>query len=60
LTLEIQPLIKRESIRMDHKTLFPVLEIGFFVLDIHLKPAKGTDYRLRQAIFTNRNHKNSI
>ena len=45
---------------MDHKTLFPVLEIGFFVLDIHLKPAKGTDYRLRQAIFTNRNHKNSI
>jgi len=35
---------------MDHKTLFPVLEIGFFVLDIHLKPAKGTDYRLWQGI----------
>jgi hypothetical protein len=35
---------------MDHKTLFPVLEIGFFVLDIHLKPAKGTDYRLWQEI----------
>jgi hypothetical protein len=60
LTLEIQPLIKRESIWKDHKTLFPVLEMGFCIWDIHVKPAKGTDYRLWKAIFTNRNHKNSI
>jgi len=25
----VQPLIKRESIWMDHKALFPVLETGF-------------------------------
>jgi len=29
MTLEIQTLIKRESKWMDHKTLFPVLEMGF-------------------------------
>ena len=25
----VQPLIKRESVWLDHKTLFPVLEMGF-------------------------------
>jgi hypothetical protein len=35
---------------MDHKTLFPVLEMGFCIWDIHVKPAKGTDYRLWQEI----------
>ena len=35
----VQPLIKRESIWIDHKTLFPVLEAGFFILDILMKLA---------------------
>ncbi len=39
MTLEIQPLIKRGSIWMDNKTLFPVLEMGFLILDILTKSA---------------------
>ena len=35
----VQPLIKRESVWMDHKTLFPVLEMGFCIFDILKKPA---------------------
>jgi hypothetical protein len=37
LTLEIQPTIKRERIWMDHKALFPILEMGFCILDILMK-----------------------
>ena len=27
----VQPLIKRQRMWMDHKTLFPLLEIGFLI-----------------------------
>jgi len=43
---------------MDHKTLFPILEMGFCIWDIHVKPAKGTDYRLWQSYMTFRQGSN--
>jgi hypothetical protein len=42
----VQPLIKRKSVWIDHKTLFPVLEIGFFISDIQMKAAKCSGCRL--------------
>jgi hypothetical protein len=35
---------------MDHKTLFPVLEMGFLFLDIHLKPEKCSGCKYWQVI----------